>query len=314
MSAAVSTLSAKDMQTRAGKIGSSLIAQIAGVSPWGGQWDAWLTLTGGSAIFDQTPAQELGVLLEPVVAQLLERRTGRALTKAETVVSETHPWACATPDYYADDGSIVEIKTSTLANEWGAEGSDGIPDHYIAQVTWQMWVTGRHADATVAVLLYGRDLKNYCIRYDAELADALREAGEDFIKRHVLTGIPPALDGSSAASDYLRSRFANRKPEFKQAPPEAAEWVAEYQRAQETIKAAEAVKEKAQQMLIEAMGDAAGILGPWGVATLKEAAGSTDWKACAADFARSLTQEVRDEITAKHRRAPTQRFHIKGAK
>ncbi|OOE06990.1 hypothetical protein UN64_19665, partial [Fictibacillus arsenicus] len=89
-----------------------------------------------------------------------------------TYASNTHPAWQATPDGLVFEGrrrtpyALVECKTAARADEWGKTTLEAptaeIPPAYLAQVAWQMYVTG--ADLVYVPALVVMDLRLYVVR------------------------------------------------------------------------------------------------------------------------------------------------------
>jgi hypothetical protein len=95
---------------------------------------------------------------------------------------------------------VVEAKTTSLSDEWGDPGTDQVPEAVVAQVSWQLALTGLEF-ALVPVLFTGlrRDLQLYRVPRSEELIQELLRLGEDWWCRHVyerqpVPPEPPSLD------------------------------------------------------------------------------------------------------------------------
>lgn len=200
------TLTAQQLELRRTGIGSSDISAIVGLSPWASPIDIWLSKSGRGGGFTGSVATRIGSALEPLIAELYAERTGARLSDpAQTHVHPTDAWRLATPDRVAhfDIGSkVVECKNDMFGHgEWGDEGTDQIPDHYMCQVQWQLDVLGLQ-DADVAALV-GQKLKVFHIARDPELCEQLRAAAAAFWRDHVIADVQPPIDGSEGAKQYL---------------------------------------------------------------------------------------------------------------
>ena len=75
-----------------------------------------------------------------------------------------------------------------------------------------MGVTG-YEKAYVAVLIGGQRFVWKEVERDDELIDMIFQAEIDFWNNHVLANVPPPLDGSSAAEQYLKERYKETDPD-----------------------------------------------------------------------------------------------------
>ena len=142
-------LTAEQQAIRSTGIGASDVPAILGVDPWRGPWDVWMAKVHPSDFTDMSEAMEWGHRLEQAICdKFLEGRDHFEAKRGETMRSEELSFALATPDFLLyEDGRLVgllEVKTSgwRRLDDWGTPGTDQIPSHYMAQVQWQMFVTG----------------------------------------------------------------------------------------------------------------------------------------------------------------------------
>jgi predicted phage-related endonuclease len=247
-----------------------------------------------------TPA-DVGSVAEPLIARLYAQRTGRTITKVDrTIVHPERPWQAAAPDYVGvDGGPDVEIKMvgAWMAEDWG-DDDEAIPAWYRAQVEWQMDVRRKH-EQHVAALIGGTDFRLYTIRRDERLIADLVESGRLFWNDYVLARVPPPLDGSPSAGEYLSARFKRELVGMKPAPLEAMGLVAELREIKARLKADEERRDTLETHLKALILDAEGINDPaWGKVTWKAQAGGVSWKGIAEDLTVMLAMERSREIVA----------------
>lgn len=192
-------------ESHRGRLGCSEIAAALGASPWKTPYRLWEEKTGRVEPEDLSGDLkiELGNRLEPIVAELYTEKTGLAVAPEDEEFSarlgSTGPGGVGLVghiDRRVLTGSTerrgLEIKTSLgrfLSHEWGEEGTDQIPPHYIAQCLGYLMLTGWEA-WDVAALLSGPEIRIYRIMPDAELFGAIEEGVLRFW-RHVETDEPP---------------------------------------------------------------------------------------------------------------------------
>lgn len=161
-------------------IGGSDVAAILGLSPWTSPYALWEDKTGRSDEKPTTPAIYWGSMLEPVIRQAYADATGHIVTKPDVMyVSKEYPFMLANIDGMREDGRLLEIKTASSSDGWGAPGTDEVPDYYLTQVQHYLAVTGAPG-CDVAVLISGRDFRIYEVEADAELQATLIEREKEF--------------------------------------------------------------------------------------------------------------------------------------
>lgn len=252
-------LSAKQLAERLRGVGSSEVAAIVGLSPYEGPFDVWARKTGRAPPKEQTAEMEMGHRLEPVVLGLYSDRVAPAEAWGETLAHPEWPIALATPDGRRRDRSrLVECKTVNwrMRDAWG-EGGDGVPEGYLVQCAWQMFVTGLDA-CDLAALFDASEFRVYALRRDDELIGLLRESVARFWRDHIEGDAMPALDGADATRELLTAMHPRER-----APLQA--WTAATRALAEELAAAKAAARdaKAREGLLAnrlraAIGDAEG--------------------------------------------------------
>jgi putative phage-type endonuclease len=280
-------LTAADLALRKTGLTATDMTILAGASPYGKTvHDVYLSKCGEEEPSEVSQAMGLGHLLEPVALALLAEERGIVISPGRT---ETHPsikWAIATPDGNVLEGdtriAVAEAKAVgfRMASRWGENGDpNAIPDEVRIQVQWQQIVTQTKMAHVVALI--GTEARFYEIEHDDDLSSALLEMGEKFWTTHVLAKQAPEVDGSEASGRMVRGLFRKSTAGIVTAPVEAQALVEEYIAARAAADEAEKRKATAQARLCGLIGEHEGIQGPWGLATWKLRAGSTDWKALA---------------------------------
>jgi predicted phage-related endonuclease len=125
------------------------------------------------------------------------------------------PWAMATFDRlaYTRDGELagpVECKTSDTYDGYGPDGSDEIPERYVAQDIWEMFIAGTDRVWMPVLFTHTRKIRCYLIRRDADAdADitAMLEQGEAFLRR-VARRDPPPVDWRPETAAALKRVYA----------------------------------------------------------------------------------------------------------
>lgn len=203
------------LQLRRGGIASSDIPAVCRMSPYRTPLHVYASkvLDEFDEVSDNGPLY-WGLRMEGVLGEEYSARTGRAVFKpdAAVCVHESLPHIIATPDFFVDDGRLLELKTAWNSKGWGQPGTDEVPDDYLVQVTHQMLVTGRMV-ADVAVLIGGNDFRVYTVPFNPGLAETVLQIGSDFWTRHVKPQVVPAPDWTHEDTPKLMAKLSTPFPE-----------------------------------------------------------------------------------------------------
>lgn len=228
-------------------LGSSDAADALGLG-WKSPHRLWLEKTGQVEREDlsDNEAVECGVLLEPVVATLFERRTGKTLHHVnKTQVHPEHPWMIANLDRrVVGESALAEIKTAGFwaarSEEWGEEQTDLVPMKYNVQVQHQLAVTGYEL-GYLPVLVAGQKFRLYEIPRDEELiAMMIRLLGAFW--QNVVDVNPPMPTNLAQAKE----RWPQSVGQEIEATPDILTALAEMQEAKAAIKHLERERDEAQ--------------------------------------------------------------------
>lgn len=292
------------LERRRAGIGGSDVAAILGLSKWKTPLDVYLDKRGEAEAGDETEPMRWGTLLEPVVREEYARRTGFDVEcPDEMLVHPEHAFAIANVDGLADGGRrVLEVKTSRIADGWGEDGTDEIPEVYALQVQHYLWVTGLPV-ADVAVLIGGSDFRLYHVEADPELHELLRAAEFEFWQR-VQDGNPP----EPRTYDEACKLFGRPKSSAVQASDDAIEAHQRLLAVRAQQKALKSDEDALKAEIARAMGDDADTLmaGSLVLATWKQTKGraALDTKAL-----KGAHPDLYAEFTKTS--APTRRFLLK---
>lgn len=207
------------LEDRRKGIGGSDVATILGLNKWKSAYQLWLEKTGQVEL-DETDSEPAywGNVLEEVVAKEFQERTGKKVRRRNQVFEHPkYPFLRANIDRdVVGENAILECKTANafLAKDW--EG-DEIPLSYLCQVQHYMSVLGRKR-AYIAVLIGGQRFVWKQIDRDDELIDMITQKLVSFWEKNVVEGIEPQIDGSAAASDFLKEHYAEEGTKEIQLP------------------------------------------------------------------------------------------------
>nr|WP_180320069.1 YqaJ viral recombinase family protein [Peribacillus loiseleuriae] len=220
------------LEERTKGIGGSDAGIILGLNKYRTAFELWLEKTG------QVTPQEIdneaiywGNEMENVVAKEFEKRTDKKVRRTNFMYSHPeYPFIKANLDRMViGESALLECKTASayLAKEWE---SDEIPATYLVQVQHYLGVTGKEK-GYIAVLVGGNKFIWKEVERDQELIDVIFEAEKHFWEFHVLQGIPPELDGSSAAEKYLKEKY-DRAEKDKEIilPSDYKEYLSQYEK------------------------------------------------------------------------------------
>ena len=166
-------------------IGASQIAAVLGEHRFSSRLRVWAEKTGRLEPLDYSfnEAVQMGIELEPFVANKYESKTGRHIDKAGVLLRSTlYPCAICTPDYFLEDNDGVlrvpcQIKTTGAyrLNEW----ADGPPKEVWWQVQHEMLVTGS-SWASIGVLVGGQRFMWTDVQRDEEAIRRIITEGTEF--------------------------------------------------------------------------------------------------------------------------------------
>jgi len=268
--------------SRAGGIGGTDAAAILGLSPYKRPIDIY----AGKIEPDKQPELDKeclywGSALEPIVRGRYQERfqvqvidpvdLGTVFAKSRpwndsTLIEGREPWMLGAPDGWIPSvDSGLEVKCSSRkGQEWGDEGSDEVPAHYLVQVAWYMAV----CDAkgwNFAVLFSGNTLAQYRIQRDPQLEKDMIEACRSFWFDNVVKRVEPPIDESESYGRYLARKFSlNSGAIIKNPSPEIVEWTLAMKTADDEAKSAEDRKREANNHLRALLGDAQKAMTPYG--------------------------------------------------
>jgi putative phage-type endonuclease len=143
-----------------------------GISPWTTPFQVWASKVSNLPEVMDDEAMMWGRLLEDLIIDRWAEVTNQTLAHRGPLVRNVErPIMLATPDGLTD--RVIEVKNSS---DWSWTEP---PIHYLAQVQWQLAVTGYEVGDLV-VLHAGRHLEHYEIKADPEAQARMIEAATEF--------------------------------------------------------------------------------------------------------------------------------------
>jgi putative phage-type endonuclease len=266
-------------------IGGSDAPAVLGISPFRSAIDVWADKLNLRPKEPENPAMRWGKLLEPHVASAYSEATGRRvkIPYPQIMRHREHSWMLGSIDRLViGEQRLVELKTSKWDRGWGGPGTDVVPDDYFIQVQHYLAVTG-YPVADCAVLIAGSDFRVYTIQRDDKLIAEMIAVLADFWQAHVLTGKPPAVDGSESCRAYLQARYDRDSGDEIAATPEMVKLALELKEARVQFEEAEGRKRLLENEIKAILRDASCIVGDDFRISWKRTADSTrvNWEAIA---------------------------------
>jgi putative phage-type endonuclease len=290
-------------------IGGSDAGIILGVNKYKTDLELWLEKTGQVEPKEiNNDAIHFGNVLEDVVAQEFAARTGKKVRRRnQMLLHDEHDFMMANIDReVVGEKALLECKTANqyLADEWE---NDQIPASYLAQVNHYMAVTG-YEKAYIACLIGGQKFVWKEIERDNELIELIIQAEKHFWEHHVLGGNRPALDGSSAAEQYVKQKWAwAEKGKGVDLSSEHKDNIEKYLEIKKTIDVFETEKKRLENLLKDAVADAE---------TGSVADYTVNWKNVTSNRvdSKALKEKFPDVYSQVTKESKSRRFEIKGAK
>lgn len=192
------------LKARRAGIGASDIAGIMGFSPYTTPFQVWASKVGETpedegSEDEGSEAMRWGRILENVILDEWAKDNDYVVKRNQLVRFTDVPIMMATPDGFTTtpQGSPAVAEAKNRA-EWSW---DEIPDHFVAQVQWQLAVTGYDVGYLI-VLFAGRRLETFTIVADADYQTAQIGAADEFWRLVEANDPPPteAADNPLMAS------------------------------------------------------------------------------------------------------------------
>ena len=215
------------LELRRRGVTASEIASVLGISAQPSRFALWWQKKGVLDDEYDNTRMALGRFLEPFICdQFALSCPEYTVLRCGLSASAQRPWQLATFDRVAvpaghDEHQHVvpaEAKTwSYVDDQWGPDGSDIIPLHYRCQVMWQMDVLGADYGYVICLFLLTQEIRTYCIAYDADDAEVMRSAAQEFLLS-LERNIEPDIDGSASTAHALKSIYSDLDEDDAQLP------------------------------------------------------------------------------------------------
>lgn len=306
----MSGLTPEQKARRRGGVGASEIAALAGISKWATPIAIYEAKVLGREI-ESTYAMELGTEFEAPIARIWARREKRYIALVDTLQHPGKPFALATPDRAVyltrearGDGrtkktslegaeKILQVKSTNwrMRPLWGEEGTDFIPDEYVAQAHWEGAVAGVSV-VDFAVDFDKTELGTYRVIVDHGIFEALYEIASRFMVDHVQARVPPPPDASERYGEFLTRMFPKEErpalDEVQDTEQDVLQAIELFAKLKAAEKRFDSILRLTRNKVIARIGAAAGICGPFGKISWKKTkdGSKTNWRAVADESMR----------------------------
>lgn len=205
-------------------VGATDVAAILGVHPYTSAHDVWLDKKGLKDDESNVPMR-LGVHIEGFIAKEYQNLTGGKVRKSRLYRHAKYGFCACNPDrdiVLTHEGhtykGLLECKSvgHWASKNFGQDGSDQIPEHYLVQVMWQLIIT-RADFVHLAALIDNRELRIFTYTLHPELSgiahvfpqDTVRSAFTRVVKWwqcHVEGDVEPPLSGHDSDTEWMQDR------------------------------------------------------------------------------------------------------------
>lgn len=245
----------KQKELRRTHLGSSDMAAILGVDPWRNAYDVWLEKTGKAEGVKETEVMEAGSMFEDGILRWAEDKKLGKLIRNQYRAATGFPIGSNIDALVVASGEPVEAKTSglfgPLAEQWGEDGTDAVPDRTIIQCHVHMLCAEREI-CHIPAFLGGRGFALFHIDQDDEIMDIIRDKSLDFWENHVEADSPPPDIMPSLEMAKRMKREPEKVVEIE------TQIVQNWLNAKDNLKNAEDIKKAAEAEMLAALGDAEG--------------------------------------------------------
>ncbi len=256
------------LEGRRAYIGGTDIAAILGVNRWSSPLQVWRDKTDPQPWSDSgSLAARRGQALEDFIADEFTREHPEFVTyRKQPIIRDDWGFpAGASVDRLVarverprTPVAVLEAKTAFRYGwrDWNEETGD-LPDAYYVQQQWYLAVTGLPLCYGVADVGDPARLRIIPIRPDERVQRRCIEAAARFWNEHVLTGEPPAPDGSNGDGEVLRELYPGVVPDPAVVldDPDAAGLLRKHLEAKGRADSAKREAEAAKQQLCALMGE-----------------------------------------------------------
>lgn len=302
------------LAARKSGIGGSDAAAILGLSPWKSPLDVWLDKTGQAEPQGESDAMYWGTKLEALVAEKYSEISGNEVRRVNAMLrSKEYPCLIGNIDRAVCPGKgklpvvkgefrtkkILECKTArTKSDDWGADGSDIIPEYYLIQVLHYLGLTGCESCDVACLFFDSRKFGIYTVRADFDFIGKMSAKLAEWWEEHIVKNVPPA-----PRSVYDVQKLFKRSAAVEITATEEVERAAfEYARLKKEAASIEAAMASEKDKIAAFMGEADTLVGVDGRPLVTWKTGRdkscTDWKKVAIAAGASEAAIAANTVTA----------------
>lgn len=231
------------------------VVAIMGLSKYRSAFDVWTDkMMEPDLDAEIGEAGRWGIRLEEPVAREWAERHNVRLRRVGLIANDEQPWAIASLDRLVhgcpDGRCAVEVKTRNhhVADQWDA----GVPADVLAQVRWQLLVSGLD-HVHVAALIGGQRLVEHVVVRDHDHETAMLDAAR-MVHQSVLDGTPPNLPPELWTTAFLDARHPNREGDVE-VPADTVDLVDRFDELAAQAKAISDEREAIRTKLVGLLGD-----------------------------------------------------------
>lgn len=207
------------LSERRSYIGATDCGAILGCNPYKSAHDVWLDKKGFTKD-ESNIAMRHGSYVESFIASEFQRETGIKILRSKLYRHPKFEFLACNPDRevkIAGVEGLLECKSVGYfaSKNFGQDGSDQIPEHYLMQVLWQLIIT-RKEFCQLAALVDNRELRifTYSLNpayserahiFPQELATSVFKACIRWWERYMLGDEEPPMSGHDSDTEWLQA-------------------------------------------------------------------------------------------------------------
>lgn len=302
-------------------IGGSEIAALFDADPWSDRFTLYQKKIGELEAVEATYQMEKGTQLEPLILRTLEAEKGVVVVPSPPVARHADcEQVLAHADGLIQNGNglaaIVEAKYVSFyqREHWGDIEANAAPDKYLLQVWQEIGCYGAPGGYLAADIEGERGIKIYWIERDKGVEAKICEVVDDFWRNHVLKRVPPPIDGSAGARQYLLDTFPRAEVSEVEADDLDMKAAFDYERVRLAIKELQGEQSVYKHQLQAKMKEAQKLVGDgWRANWSRFDKKKTDWKMIATVASEFVPEMVYEKLVEEHTKASAgDQFRILG--
>ncbi len=212
-------------------VGSSDVAAILGLSPWGSPWSAWCRLVGLTPRYtsDATGDQARGRMFEPAIGHrwLAEHqdeavREGWVMYPGPPIGSPARPgpypfMSCREDFAVGRPATAIELLVEAKSCRMFGDDWNPGPVQYVTQSIWQNACLLPARGVTIAAFAtIQEEYREIPVERNEKLERKLTRRIWAWYERHVLGGQPPPVDGSDGCAVGLQAMHKQTRQELRE--------------------------------------------------------------------------------------------------